>query len=125
MVIAIRKENNGRIYIDKNYFNRFSELRYGFSKAEVPAKYIDEIMAIDFNDDLTFNVEKFNARKQKENILNYNNLIVDKIREKYDINQELAILRQKDTKPEEFAQYFDYIEKCKSEAKIIFDETIC
>ena len=39
------------------------------------------------------------------------------IREKYTLSQELAILRQRDTKPEEYAEYNAYCEKCKAEAK--------
>ena len=40
------------------------------------------------------------------------------IRKKYNVNQELAIQRQRDTKPEEFAEYFAYCEECKAKAKI-------
>ena len=47
----------------------------------------------------------------------YENLTVRKIRVKYSLNQELAILRKKDTKPLEFAEYNDFVEQCKSEAK--------
>lgn len=47
----------------------------------------------------------------------YENLIVEKIRERYSINEELAILRQRDEKPEEFAEYHDFVEKCKAAAK--------
>jgi hypothetical protein len=47
----------------------------------------------------------------------YENLIVLKIRERYSLDQELAILRQRDTKPEEFAEYDAYVEKCKLEAR--------
>ena len=36
---------------------------------------------------------------------------------KYNINQELAILRQRDTKPTEFTEYSKYVEKCKAEVK--------
>lgn len=39
------------------------------------------------------------------------------IRRKYSVSAELAILRQKDTKPEEFAEYNAYAESCKAEAK--------
>ena len=39
------------------------------------------------------------------------------IREKYSENDELAILRQKDSKPEEFAEYNAYCEQCKKEIK--------
>lgn len=44
----------------------------------------------------------------------YENLIVKKIRQKYSINEELAILRQRDEKPEEFAEYYSYVEECKA-----------
>lgn len=40
-----------------------------------------------------------------------------KIREKYSISQELAILRQRDSKPEEYAEYNAYCEECKAGAK--------
>lgn len=44
-------------------------------------------------------------------------LITQKIRARYDLDQELAIQRQRDTKPQEFAEYFAYVESCKAEAK--------
>lgn len=47
----------------------------------------------------------------------YESEIIRKIRERYTINQELAILRQRDTKPEEFAEYNAYVEQCKAEVK--------
>lgn len=42
-------------------------------------------------------------------------MIERKIRAKYDVSDELGILRQKDTKPTEYAEYFEYVEKCKAE----------
>lgn len=36
------------------------------------------------------------------------------IRTRYSFNAELAILRQRDTKPEEFNTYFAFCEDCKS-----------
>lgn len=47
----------------------------------------------------------------------YENKIVSLIRQRYNINQELAILRQRDTKPLEYQEYFDYVEQCKAEVK--------
>lgn len=47
----------------------------------------------------------------------YEAVIVRKIRERYTVSQELAILRQRDTKPEEFAAYNAYVESCKAAAK--------
>lgn len=57
--------------------------------------------------------EELEFAKQRE----YEDLVVSKIRKKYNVNQELAILRQKDTKPEEWAIYNAYVEDCKKRAK--------
>lgn len=47
----------------------------------------------------------------------YENLVESKIRERYTLSQELAILRQRDTKQDEYQEYFNYCEACKAEAK--------
>lgn len=47
----------------------------------------------------------------------YESKIIERIRREYSFNQELAILRQRDTKPEEFARYNAFVEKCKAEVK--------
>lgn len=47
----------------------------------------------------------------------YETEIIRKIRKRYTVNQELAILRQRDTKPEEFAEYNAFVEQCKAEVK--------
>ena len=47
----------------------------------------------------------------------YEQRVVSRIREVYSIDDELAILRQRDTKPEEFAAYNLFVEKIKSEEK--------
>lgn len=47
----------------------------------------------------------------------YEEQVVTFIREKYSIDEELAIQRQRDTKPEEFKAYFEYCEECKEKAK--------
>lgn len=47
----------------------------------------------------------------------YNSLVVALIRDRYSIDDEIAINRQKDSKPEEFQEYFDYCEWCKNETK--------
>ena len=39
------------------------------------------------------------------------------IRKRYSISQEFAILRQKDEKPEEYAEYYAYCEQCKAYVK--------
>lgn len=47
----------------------------------------------------------------------YDDCVDYKVRQKYTLSQELAILRQRDTKPEEFYEYNTYVEKCKAEIK--------
>ena len=47
----------------------------------------------------------------------YPELVSEKIRKRYSVNAELAILRQRDEKPEEFAEYNAFAEQCKIEAK--------
>ena len=47
----------------------------------------------------------------------YEELVEKKIRQRYTLSQELAILRQRDTKPTEYQEYFNYCEACKAEAK--------
>ena len=137
MFIAIRKEPNGSIYIDKEIYSRTQEVQdkngnitiqplfseetlaqppYNYTKVEIDDKYSD-CQSSDFNDDLTFSIEKYNARKQKQDNDEYENKIVALIRKKYNINQELAILRQRDTKPLEYQEYYDYVEQCKKQVK--------
>ena len=60
-----------------------------------------------------FTQEELEARKQQE----YEEAIVELIRRKYSLNQELAILRQRDSKPSEFSEYNAYVEQCKQEVK--------
>lgn len=47
----------------------------------------------------------------------YEQRVVDRIREFYSVDDELAILRQRDTKPEEFAEYDAFVEKIKAEER--------
>ena len=137
MIIAIRKEPNGSLYIDKDIYSRTQEVQdengnitiqplfsdetlskppYNYTKVEIDDVYSD-CQASDFNDDLSFNVNKYNARKQKQDNYEYENKVVALIRKKYNVNQELAILRQRDTKPLEYQEYYDYVEQCKEQVK--------
>lgn len=49
--------------------------------------------------------------------VSYDEAVNAAIRTRYTESQEFAILRQRDTKPEEYAVYNDYCEKCKLEVK--------
>ena len=50
-------------------------------------------------------------------MMSYEDYVDFLIREKYSISEEFSILRQKETKPEEYQEYFDFCEECKSKAK--------
>lgn len=52
----------------------------------------------------------------------YEELVESLIRKKYSISNEFAILRQRDSKPEEFEVYNQYCEECKKQVK---DEMSC
>ena len=47
----------------------------------------------------------------------YANLVSKLIRERYSVDDEMAILRQKETKPEEWETYNTFCEECKAKAK--------
>lgn len=47
----------------------------------------------------------------------YEERVEQLIRERYSLSAELAIQRQRDTKPLEFGEYFAYCEECKVNAK--------
>lgn len=89
---------------------------YNYKIVEIDDKYSD-CVASDFNQDLSFSIDKYKSRKEVETKIEYENKIISLIRKKYNVNQELAILRQRDTKPEEFAEYHEYVEQCKAQVK--------
>lgn len=89
---------------------------YNYKIVEIDDKYAD-CVASDFNQDLSFSIDKYKSRKETEAKIEYETKIVSLIRKKYNINQELAILRQRDTKPQEFEEYNAYVEQCKEQVK--------
>lgn len=56
-------------------------------------------------------------KNREEQIIPYEQRVVNRIREVYSVDDELAILRQRDTKPEEFEQYNAFVEQIKAEEK--------
>ena len=52
----------------------------------------------------------------------YKRRTIELVRAKYDADDEFAILRQKDTKPDQFAEYNEYVEDCKAQAHIYAEE---
>lgn len=53
------------------------------------------------------------AEKEHWQNVDYGEAINEEIRKKYTESEEFAILRQKDEKPDEYATYYAYCEKCK------------
>ena len=53
----------------------------------------------------------------EEYVPSYEERVVELIRERYSIDDEIAILRQKDTKQDEYQAWYDYCEACKAQAK--------
>ncbi len=61
--------------------------------------------------------QQLEAEKQYWQNADYGEAINAEIRKRYTESQEFAILRQKEEKPEEYAQYFAYCESCKAYVK--------
>ena len=55
-------------------------------------------------------------------LLSYEQLVRQKIRERYSVDDELAILRQRKIKTEQFTAYYEYAEQCKANARQIVAE---
>lgn len=54
--------------------------------------------------------------------MDYGETVNGLIRRKYTLSEELAILRQRDTKAEEFKAYNAYAESCKEEARLLIEK---
>ena len=113
MKIAIRKENNGSIYIDKTALTRFTEKQlkqppYNYSFVDVDC---EDCIAEDFNNDLTFNKTKYEQRKQ--NALNESRIA--------EIQTRLNELSQ-DFIQAEIGAIFDDLDARKQEFKSLHNE---
>ena len=49
--------------------------------------------------------------------IDYGEAVNAKIRERYSASQEFAVLRQRDDKPDEYAEYYAFCESCKTFVK--------
>ena len=64
------------------------------------------------------------AELSKRKPVDYEARVVELIRLRYSVDDELAILRQREQKPEEYQAYFDYAEACKAQAKTETEEQL-
>lgn len=68
--------------------------------------------------DIEINAEEAEqAEREYWASIDYDEAVNAKIRERYTLSQELAIHRQEDEKPEEYANYYAYCEYCKNFVK--------
>ena len=51
-------------------------------------------------------------------------MIVHEVRKKYDADDEIAVLRQVNAKPEEYAEYNAYAEECKKRVDAFIKEVV-
>ncbi len=98
-------KNNNRVERIENVSIIRSNTGYEGTDEEVMQQYVDKI-----NADITAEAD---AAKASE----YECLVLAEIRKKYTLDQELSVQRQRDTKPEEFQEYFEYCEECKEKVK--------
>ena len=61
--------------------------------------------------------------KQYFRSIGYEQAVDSEIRKRYSISEEFAILRQKDEKLQEYAEYYAYCEECKARIKSIIEKT--
>lgn len=61
--------------------------------------------------------EEIEAMEKEFPPMPYEQRVVARIRAVYSVDDELAILRQRDTKPDEFAAYNAFVEQIKAEEK--------
>ena len=89
-----------------------------FTIIEIP--YPDVIFSDFVNRE--FKEDVYALRKKDVNKLACKQSIISKIREKYSLDDEMAIVRQRISKPVEYAEYESYCEQAKAEAKIKYKE---
>ena len=54
--------------------------------------------------------------------IDYDEAVNNEIRKRYSASEEFAILRQRDSKPEEYSVYYAYCEECKAYVKKMIAE---
>lgn len=70
---------------------------------------------------VTEDYEGFQADMIEVKYVDYDSIVNELIRIKYTASNEFAIQRQKEEKPEQFDEYFNYCEQCKQIAQNILE----
>ena len=101
------------LLIDKGSGDKFAHAQSNY----FPMPLIDENGAYNYKYVNGIIVEVSDEDKPKYVPYTYSELVEKKIRLRYTVSDELAILRQRDTKPSEFSEYNEFCEQCKIEAR--------
>lgn len=101
-------EGQGHREVIKEYPNGSKDVQWVWDVEPKPA-----VAAYDEYEEIQVYIPYTEEDKQRL----YKQRIIEKIRRKYDINDEIALTNDKDSKPQEYAEYQAYREECKAEAK--------
>ena len=52
----------------------------------------------------------------------YGDVVNGYVRSRYSVSEEISVIRQREEKPAEFAEYYTFVEQCKARAKAEFAE---
>lgn len=103
----IQKQNNEIFSTDKYVHIKNTDVY--FKRAVAVSLSVEQCEEVD---------EIPNIRNEED----YGNQVNDLIRRRYSLSEELAILRQKDEKPDEYRIYFAFCEECKANAKLEMEQ---
>ena len=104
----IKKENN-EIFSTAGKYVHIKNTDVYFKRAVAVSLSVEQSEEVD---------EIPNIRNEED----YGNQVNDLIRRRYSLSEELAILRQKDEKPDEYRTYFAFCEECKANAKLELEQ---
>ena len=105
----IKNKDTMKQYIKNNKIKLQQEIIVVVNGKQIINPTVDMILADGWQEFVVPEVEPY--------VPTYEECVEQLIRKKYSINQELAIQRQRDTKPSEFEEYFAFCEECKTMAK--------
>lgn len=110
------------IWLFANYFALVNNsLDFTEEQLDIIQKCHDNELPRSYAEDLYQKLLEMLPKQEPQEVeqptISYDELVDSKIRARYTVSQEFSILRQRDTKPDEFAEYNAYCEQCKAEAK--------
>lgn len=109
MIQTQQRANITEIYVTEGYLHKKGSEDYSLIKRRIllPSESVEDYEEVD-------ELPKYTRQEYEEKVS-------ELIRERYSLNEELAILRQRDVKQEKYAEYNAYAEECKERAKEILN----